>query len=78
VANGVDALAASVGFKRVETGANVLLLKPHDEGIYFGAVDRFGLRVVSPIQLYLDLRSMTARADEAADELLQREIRPGW
>ena len=78
VANEVDALAASVGFKRVETGANVLLLKPYDQGIYFGAVDRFGLRVVSPIQLYLDLRSMTGRADEAADELLQREIRPGW
>ena len=78
VANGVDALAASVGFKRVETGANVLLLKPYDEGIYYGAVQRFGLRVVSPIQLYLDLRSMAGRADEAADELLQREIRPGW
>jgi hypothetical protein len=78
VANGVAALAASVGLKRVETGANVLLLKPYDEGIYFGAVQRFGLRVASPIQLYLDLRSMAGRADEAADELLQREIRPGW
>jgi len=78
VAGEVDALAASVGLKRVETGANVLLLKPYDEGILFGAAERFGLRVVSPIQLYLDLRSMAGRADEAADELLHREIRPGW
>lgn len=46
--------------------------------IFFGAAERFGFRVVSPIQLYLDLRAMAGRADEAADELLHREIRPGW
>ena len=77
MANGVDALAASVGSKRVETGANVLLLKPYDEGICFGVVQRFGLRVVSPIQLYLDLHSMASRADEAPTSSCKEE-RPGW
>jgi len=78
VGSQVEALVESTGLKAVDTGGNVLLLKPYDEGVFHGARPLFGLAVVSPVQLYLDLRSMPGRGGEAAEEVLARELRPLW
>jgi hypothetical protein len=78
VSSRIDSVADGAQLKPVDTGANVLLLQPFDDGIYDGADDRYGLRTVSAVQLYLDLRSMPGRGEEAAQEILERELRPSW
>jgi hypothetical protein len=74
----IDDAAGGARLKPVDTGANILLLQPFDEGVYAGAETRYGLRTVSAVQLYLDLRSMPGRGEEAAQEILERELRPSW
>jgi hypothetical protein len=74
----MEDLASGTELKPVETGGNVLLLKPYDEGVFQGSRILHGTRVVSPAQLYLDLQSMPGRGEEAAEEVLARELRPLW
>ncbi len=78
VESDVESVAAGTELKPVETGGNVLLLKPYDEGVFQGSRVLYGSRVVSPVQLYLDLQSMPGRGEEAAEEVLVRELRPLW
>lgn len=74
----MEDLANDTGLKPVETGGNVLLLRPYDEGVFQGSRILYETRVVSSAQLYLDLRSMPGRGEEAAEEVLVRELRPLW
>lgn len=62
-------LAAGVALKPVETGANVHIFAPRDEGVFFGKEDVAGIPVVSPVQLYLDLQRDPARGEEAAEHI---------
>ena len=78
VASRMDALANDTGLKLVDTGGNVILLKPYDEGVLQGSRVLYDTRVVSAVQLYLDLQSMSGRGEEAAEEILERELRPLW
>jgi hypothetical protein len=74
----IDSVATNTRLKPVDSGGNVILLKPFDDGVFAGAETRYGLRTVSPAQLYADLRSIAGRGDEAAEEILERELRPSW
>lgn len=67
-----------VQLEAVETGADVILLSPHDDGVYHATQEREGLSLVSPLQTYLDLQSTGGRGREAAEVLLQKEIVPNW
>lgn len=78
VSSRLGSAADGARLKPVDTGANVLLLQPFDDGVYDGSEYRYGLRTVSAVQLYLDLRSMPGRGEEAAQEILERELRPSW
>jgi len=62
----------------VETGANVILLAPYDDGVFYGVRQRQDVSLVSPIQTYLDLQSAGGRGREAAEVLFQKEIAPKW
>lgn len=62
----------------VQTGANVLLLSPYDDGVFYGVQQRQGVSLASPLQTYLDLQSTGGRGREAADVLRQQEIIPNW
>jgi hypothetical protein len=73
-----EEIEKEVGLKEVTSGANVSLLIPYDEGVYYASEEFEGIRVVSPIQLYLDLRGYRGRGEEAAETLLERIIRPSW
>ena len=64
--------------KEVESGANVMLLGPYDEGVFYGTKVIDDIRIVSPIQIYLDLRSYKGRGEEAAEVLLRDVIKPKW
>jgi hypothetical protein len=78
VRSSIDSLALNTRLKPVDTGGNVLLLKPYDDGVFNGSRFQYGVQTVSPVQLYLDLRSMAGRGEEAAEEVLTRELRPSW
>jgi len=73
-----DQLLKLFEFKEVGSGANVTLLMPYDAGVFYGVTKKEGIRVVSPVQLYLDLMGFKGRGEEAANALLEEVIRPLW
>lgn len=74
----LDIVTSRLHLKAVSSGANVSLLTPYDEGVFYGARDCEGIRVVSPVQLYLDLHGFRGRGEEAAKVLLEEVITPQW
>ncbi len=62
----------------VETGADVILLSPYDDGVFYGTRQQQDMSLASPLQTYLDLQSTGGRGIEAAEVLLQKEIAPNW
>lgn len=59
----------SLGLRPVDRGENVWLVVPHDEGVFYGVIDREGRRCAHPTQAYLDLAAHPERAADAAREL---------
>jgi hypothetical protein len=78
VTDRVEEVAESLGLKRVPDGANVRLLQPKDSGVLIDSSDRGGVRVASPVQMYLDLIRVPGRGEEAAEAVLENVIRPMW
>jgi len=73
-----EALLKQAGLKEVSSGANVSLLVPYDEGVFYMASEVDSMRTVCPIQLYLDLKGYKGRGDEAAEAVWQQEISKLW
>ncbi|MBU0595492.1 hypothetical protein KJ567_02250 [Candidatus Bipolaricaulota bacterium] len=71
-------IAGKLGAKPVSSGANLTLIRPYDDGVFYAVRNQDGLPVASPVQTYLDLMSQTARGEEAAAALLEQVIRPSW
>lgn len=61
----------------IEENGNVKFAIAESEGIFYGAQEINGIRVVSDIQLYVDLYNYPARGREAADELYKK-IEKRW
>jgi hypothetical protein len=78
VGGALEELLGPLQLKVVESGANVSLLLPYDEGVFQGTRDVDGVPVVSPVQLYLDLGSFRGRGEEAAQQILEEVIKPSW
>ena len=78
VADGIDTIAEKLALKRVSSGANVTLIEPYDDGVFFGVRALEGSPVVSPIQIYLDLMQIKGRGEEAATAILEEVIKPLW
>ncbi len=74
----VDFWVPRLGLKRVESGENVFLIRPYDEGVFYGAKNEKGVPVVSTIQLYLDLKTSGGRGEDAAETLLKEVIEKQW
>ena len=77
-ANVVNNLVQHLGAKRVDSGANLVLLVPKDPFVLYQSRKIDDIDVASPVQLYLDLRKQPGRGEEAAQEILKREIMPTW
>ena len=78
VFNDIAKIAKEMNFKEVSSGSNVILMEPYDEGVFYGLQMIKGVRVVSDIQLYLDLISYKERGEEAAEFLLEERLRKQW
>lgn len=70
-------LAQGLGLRTAEAGANVQIMAPRDEGVFFNQEEFDGIPVVAPLQLYLDLQREPARGEEAADHLWRTKLFPG-
>lgn len=75
---GIERLVHRLKLKQVSSGANVRLLVPYDEGVFYGLEERDGLSIVSPVQVYLDLQGPGGRGAEAAEALLEEVIKLAW
>lgn len=73
----LEPLAAALGWKPVSSGANVGLLIPYDDGVFYGAKNAGGSQIASPVQIYLDLQNSRGRGQEAADAV-RKELEKSW
>lgn len=65
-------LAAKAGLKPVDSGANVILLTPYDEGVFYASSAIGGIVTASPLQVYLDVVGLRGRGQEAAVAIRQK------
>lgn len=78
VADNIDAVAEGAGLKQVDSGSNVRLMTPYDEGVFYEAAEINGLQVACPVQVYLDVLAQRGRGEEAAESILNEAIRRTW
>jgi hypothetical protein len=78
VGDKISEIAGQLGLKEVTSGPNITLLKPYDEGVFYGTREINGLDVVSDVQLYLDLQNYQGRGEEAAQDILENRMKPAW
>jgi len=56
----IDILEETLGLKKITTGANLIVILPKDESVYYKSLLYSGyVKIVSPIQLYLDLSTFS-------------------
>jgi len=73
----LDLLTNSLGWKPVTSGANISLLVPYDEGVFFDSREMDGTQLVTPVQIYLDLQNHRNRGQEAA-QAVRKGIEQSW
>jgi hypothetical protein len=73
-----EALLEKTGLKEVTSGANASLMLPYDEGVYYMTMEVNSLKVVCPVQLYLDLKAFKGRGEEAAEAIWKKELSTLW
>lgn len=77
VSGEIEPLAAVLGWKTVNSGANIGLLIPYDEGVFYGAKEVGGSQIANLAQVYLDLQNSRGRGQEAADAV-RKEMEKSW
>ena len=78
ILDNIEKIAKDLDFKEVPSGSNISILQPYDEGVFYNLQIIDGAKVVSDIQLYLDLISYKERGEEAAKFLLEQRISKSW
>jgi hypothetical protein len=71
----IEKLTKETELKPITSGANVIILKPYDEGVYYGIQKVQKRNVVSNIQLYLDLYNYKGRGREQAEHLREKALK---
>ena len=66
--------------KPVDTGANVVVFFPQDDGVFYGRTQESNARLpcTNPVQTYVDLCHSGGRGMEAAEALLNQRLIPKW
>jgi hypothetical protein len=74
-----DQLVQVLSAKEVESGDNLVLFVPPDEGPLFNAQQRpGGAACTSPLQTYVDVAHLSGRGEEAAAAILEQVLKPAW
>lgn len=74
----IESIIKDLNLKPVTSGPNVTIISPFDEGVFDYNQNIQNKKVVSDIQLYLDLKRYKKRGEEAADFILTERIKPLW
>ena len=69
--------AGLLGLMPIEENGNVKFAIAKSKGVFYGAKEVNGVKVVSDVQLYVDLLNYPARGEEAAGEVL-KAIEKRW
>ncbi|MBM3855549.1 MAG: hypothetical protein FJ399_20740 [Verrucomicrobia bacterium] len=78
-ADKVEEVKAALEAREVDSGENIVLLVPTDDGPFYNAELREGdLPCTHPVQTYLDVSQLAGRGDEAAEALLNQVMKPAW
>ena len=68
--------------KPVESGANLIVLVPSDDGVFAysdgGLIEGLPIACTNLVQTYVDLWHSGGRGQEAAEALLEQRIKPAW
>jgi hypothetical protein len=70
----LKALFGHIDAREVDTGANCTLWITDDPAVFSDAKEVDAVMVVSPLQLYLDLKALAGRGEDAAQEILEKEL----
>ena len=74
-----EALMQRLDAKPVDSGENLRILVPEDDGVFFKAQRSEGrLRATNPLQTYVDLMHCGGRGEEAAEAILRQCLKPAW
>jgi hypothetical protein len=71
----IERIRKELELKEVPSGANLQIIIPYDEGVYYKTREVNSATVASPIQIYLDLYNYKGRGREQADFLRERIIK---
>lgn len=66
-----EKIAKGLELNPTPKGGNVKFVLPYDEGVFYGTHKARDVKVVSNVQLYVDLYNFPARGEEAASRLLE-------
>lgn len=74
-----EAFAEATEAKPVDSGENLVVLIPEDNGVFYQQeVEGDRLACTNPIQTYVDLLHCGGRGQEAAEALLEQNLKPAW
>jgi hypothetical protein len=78
----LEKLEQLVEAKPVESGENLVVLIPDDDGVFYlgddGWTDKYGMACTNEVQTYVDLWHCGGRGEEAAEALLEQRLKPEW
>jgi hypothetical protein len=76
----LDRFAEMTQAKPVDSGGNLVVLIPADEGVFYmqEGSSESGLPCTNAVQTYVDLWHCGGRGQEAAEALLEQKIKPAW
>ena len=70
----IEEFLRQINAREVDTGANCTLWLTDDSSVFSGSTEIDGLNMVSPLQLYLDLKQLPGRGAEAAEAIAENEL----
>ncbi len=73
-----EKLLSDLPVKEVNSGGNLLLFTPYDDGVFYGSSKMEDIQIASKVQLYLDLQGFRGRGEEAAETLYERIVEEEW
>ncbi|MDG6995559.1 MAG: hypothetical protein JRN52_06535 [Nitrososphaerota archaeon] len=72
-----DSIARALDLNPIPKDGNVRLVIPYDNGVFYKTQITRDVKVVSDVQLYVDLYNFPARGEEASGRILER-IKSRW
>ncbi|NOZ77956.1 MAG: hypothetical protein GXP48_02005 [Acidobacteria bacterium] len=72
-----EPLVERLNLKRVDSGDNVVVYEPYDEGVLYRP-RQVDAPVTCPVQTYLDLRASAARGEEAAQAVYDKWLKEAY